>query len=94
MSETSNIAKMAELLSSELFSEFLWKRTGPVDQDWKCVLESHHKNTHPSDVVFYYDEPYEPVRTYVNCDLKSYSADTISAAQIVSFRQGCVTPFS
>jgi len=82
MSETSNIAKMAELLSSELFSEFLWKRSGPVDQNWTCVVESHDKSTHPSDVVFYYDEPYEPVRTYVNCDLKSYSADTISTAQI------------
>ena len=82
MSETSNIASMAELLSSELFGEFLWKRTGPVDQNWKCVIESHKKDSHPSDVVFYYDEPYEPVRTYVNCDLKSYAADSISTAQI------------
>jgi hypothetical protein len=82
MSETSNIAKMAELLSSELFGEFLWKRSGPINENWACVVESHERSTHSSDVVFYYDEPYEPVRTYVTCDLKSYSAETISTAQI------------
>jgi hypothetical protein len=40
------------------------------------------KKTHPSDVVFYYDEPYGTIRTYLNCDLKSYKAGTISAAKV------------
>jgi hypothetical protein len=34
--------------------------------------------THPSDVVFYYDEPYSVSRTYVNTDLKSYKKGSIS----------------
>jgi hypothetical protein len=25
---------------------------------------------HPTDIVFYYDEPYSNHRTYINCDLK------------------------
>ena len=34
--------------------------------------------THPSDVVFYYDEPYSVSRTYINTDLKSYKKGSIS----------------
>jgi hypothetical protein len=41
------------------------------------------KKTHPSDVVFYYDEPYSTTRTYVNCDLKSYAAGTISSGKVL-----------
>lgn len=40
------------------------------------------KKTHPSDVVFYYDEPYRTVRTYVDCDLKSYAAGTITKRKV------------
>jgi hypothetical protein len=40
------------------------------------------KKTHPSDVVFYYDEPYSTTRTYLNCDLKSYAAGTISSGKV------------
>jgi len=38
--------------------------------------------THPTDVVFYYDEPYSNHRTYVNCDLKSYAAKTIQKSEV------------
>lgn len=79
MGETRHIAEMAEVLSNELFSEFFWAKTGPTDQNWPCEApEQHGVETHPSDVVFYYDEPYSPVRTYVNCDLKSYSKSSIN----------------
>lgn len=79
MGETANIAAMAEKLSNELFAEFFWKRTGPTNQNWACEKQDVHKVTsHPSDVVFYYDEPYTRQRTYVNCDLKSYARSSIS----------------
>jgi hypothetical protein len=84
MAETSNIAKMAEKLSSELFSEFLWDRIGPMNSNWQCVEEHPNKKTHPSDVVFFYDNPYAASRTYVDCDLKSYAKGTISAGVVNS----------
>jgi hypothetical protein len=83
MAETIHIAEMAEKLSKEIFSEFLWQRTGPTNQNWPCEeQEAHGKKTHPSDVVFFYDNPYSLSRTYVNCDLKSYASGSIKAAAI------------
>lgn len=79
MGETANIAAIAEKLSAELFAEFFWQRTGPMNESWTCEKQEHHKvKTHPSDVVFYYDEPYAKQRTYVNCDLKSYATSSIT----------------
>lgn len=40
------------------------------------------KVTHPTDIVFYYDEPYSNHRTYINCDLKSYAASTIRKGEV------------
>jgi hypothetical protein len=37
---------------------------------------------HPSDVVFFYDDPYSRERAYVNCDLKSYAKSSISPSAI------------
>lgn len=83
MAETVNIAQMAEKLSDELFAEFFWKKIGPTNQNWPCEDKEHHKvETHPSDVVFFYDEPYSQARTYVNCDLKSYAKGSISAPAV------------
>ncbi|WP_266157571.1 hypothetical protein [Dyella silvatica] len=83
MAESQNIATMAERLSKELFAEFLWTRVGPANVNWPCPDNSvHQMATHPSDVVFYYDEPYFQTRTYVTCDLKSYAKGTIGAATI------------
>jgi hypothetical protein len=83
MAETANIAKMAEKLSKELFLEFQWQRTGTTNINWPCEDQNHlKKKTHPSDVVFYYDEPYSQARTYVNCDLKSYAKESISSSNI------------
>ncbi len=78
MAETENIAKMAEKLSKELFSEFFWESPGPKNINWKCVTAEHEKKTHPSDVVFSYKEPYEKRKTYINCDLKSYAKGSIN----------------
>ncbi len=38
--------------------------------------------THPSDVVFYYDEPYGRSRTYINTDLKSYKKGSITSGSM------------
>ncbi len=82
MAETTNLAHMAELLSKELFGEFLWQRSGPMNVNWSCVAERHRTKTHPSDVVFFYDNPYARSRIYVNCDLKSYATNSISVGAV------------
>jgi hypothetical protein len=38
--ESENISKMAELLSKEMFNEFFWEQSGPVNINWKCVNEN------------------------------------------------------
>lgn len=83
MGETANIAAMAERLSGELFAEFFWGQVGPMNKDWPCQKhEQHGVNTHPSDVVFFYDDPYSRDRIYVNCDLKSYSKSSITSSAV------------
>lgn len=84
MGETGNVSKIAEILSKQIFSTFGWTERGPRNENWECVDSLHNKKTHPSDIVFYYLEPYEKVRTFINCDLKSYSCSTISTAQFES----------
>ena len=87
MSETANIARMAEIISEEIFSVFGWKTAGPMNQSWNCVSPNHEKKDHPSDVVYYYDEPYSEVTTYVNCDLKSYAVGSITANSLTTALQ-------
>ncbi len=83
MAETSPTAKMAAKLSDEVFAEFFWEKVGPIDQNWPCEDHEHHGvDTHPADVVFYYDEPYSLKRTFVHCDLKSYGKTTITATAV------------
>jgi hypothetical protein len=85
MAETINIAKMAEKLSKEMFAEFLWKRMAPTNVNWPCEDQGvHNVKTHPSDIVFYYDEPYTQARTYINTDLKSYAKGSITVGAIRS----------
>ncbi len=83
MAENEHIAKQAEILASELFSEFFWEKVGPTNHDWSCEAREFHKvKTHPCDVVYYYDEPYSAQRTYVHCDLKSYAKGSIKSPAI------------
>lgn len=83
MAETSKIAQMAVKLSEEVFSEFFWEKVGPEDQNWPCEdPDGHDVQTHPADVVFYYDEPYSLRRTFVHCDLKSYAKKTITTGAV------------
>jgi hypothetical protein len=84
MAETAPIADVAVVVADSLFAEFLWKASPFRDQNWPCEDSKGHsdRKTHPSDVVFNYDEPYRPVRTYVNTDLKSYGAGSITPLQV------------
>lgn len=82
MSETENIAKMAEKLSNEIFSIFKWEMVGPKNVNWSCTNPKHNKRTHPSDVVFCYKEPYSAQTTYLNIDLKSYAKESIEPFKI------------
>ncbi len=82
MAETANIATIAERLSKEMFSSFRWKRVGSLNTNWKCAKDSHKLKTHPSDAVWWYDEPYSAVRTFVNTDLKSYAKGSITSDTI------------
>ncbi|NSY59945.1 hypothetical protein [Agrobacterium tumefaciens] len=83
MAETVNRAQMAEDLSSKVFAEFLWQKTGPMNENWTCEQNrKHNAQSHPTDVVFFYDEPYSAERRYLQCDLKSYSKDSIKRPAI------------
>ena len=85
MAETNNIARIAEIVSENLFGRYFWRRTGGWNQNWPCEDARHEpRKTHPSDVVFFYDEPYAVRRTYVNCDLKSYAKKSITAGAVLS----------
>lgn len=82
MSETENISRLAEIVSKDLFGWFKWHKAKPTNENWECVINHHSKNTHPSDVVFYYDDPYSGDTQYVNTDLKSYAAKSITKGSI------------
>lgn len=67
------------------------KKEPPLVQDVEEPLEPEKQSgdeskiqivTHPTDVVFYYDEPYSNHRTYINCDLKSYAANSIQKSEV------------
>lgn len=85
MAENVHIGEIAEKLSDELFGEFLWTKVGPTNIDWPCEEhEKHAVKTHPADVVFFYDEPYSQIRTYVHCDLKSYAKGSITPTAVTA----------
>lgn len=80
--ETENIAKISEIVSKQIFNEFFWEISGPMNSNWSCINEDHCKKQHPSDIVFSYLEPYSNIRTYLNCDLKSYAKGSINKNSI------------
>jgi hypothetical protein len=87
MSETSNIAKMAELISKDIFTVFKWVRRKTQDTNWSCENKEIHatkSGTHPSDVIFMYKDAYLGVDVYVNVDLKSYSKASIRSSSLKS----------
>jgi hypothetical protein len=73
------------LLSSEVFSIFLWQQVGPKNVNFGCQKEASHKTkTHPTDVVFSYFQPYSTAKVYICADLKSYAKTSISKVAVTS----------
>ncbi|EJH2587900.1 TPA: hypothetical protein ACVO3I_002655 [Vibrio diabolicus] len=89
MAETKHIGAIAEIISSQIFTEMKWHISDKTDINWDCCMRSHltkrqqeaeqpKVKTHPTDVVFSYPDPYNSeVTIYVQTDLKSYSKETI-----------------
>ncbi|MBP1130877.1 hypothetical protein JOE25_002451 [Serratia sp. PL17] len=75
--ETSAIQHVANKITQDIFKVFKWQRAVSQDMNWDCELQAHDKKTHPSDVVFYYTDPYEEEIVYLNTDLKSYAQGSI-----------------
>lgn len=82
MAETGNIEKLAKIVSKDIFKWFKWSQYPLADTNWKCEIDYHGKKTHPSDVVFYYTEPYSGKTVYINTDLKSYAKKSITKASV------------
>ena len=58
------------------------------DVNWPCVARDKHElDTHPSDVVQAYQDPYEDAKVFLNVDLKSYAVGSLKKAQV----RGAVT---
>ncbi len=90
--ENQNIAVMAELASKEVFEVFGWRLVGPRNKNWACVEHEKHDRkraqTHPSDMVFRYEDPWSGKDIYVTSDLKSYAKGTIVQQPVVSALRG------
>lgn len=82
--ERINTAKKAEVISKQLFEEFHWESSVITNINWACTMSKVHneRSHHPSDCVYYYNEPYKKIRTYVNCDLKSFKSTSIKSGEI------------
>lgn len=85
--ENQNIALMAELASKEIFDVFGWRLVGPKNKNWGCVEQEKHDRrrvgTHPSDMVFRYEDPWSGKDLYVTSDMKSYAKGTITPQPVV-----------
>ncbi|MDA4853375.1 hypothetical protein PGK05_04250 [Acinetobacter baumannii] len=85
MSETIRIAELANLITQEIGDFLKWKIHPENDLDFPCIMKPQHfegatetsNKTHPTDLVIYYDDPYENKRVFLNTDLKSYASDSI-----------------
>lgn len=84
MSETANISALANKITDDILEQLKWNRCAPHDEKWSCVKQEHDKKEHPTDVVFYYDDPYTGKTLYLNTDLKSYAAKSITVSSIQS----------
>lgn len=86
VAETKNIDAVAGLISAKIFRELKWESGKYTDFNWPCCTDTHLKHnqkekTHPTDVVFFYKDPYTDIYQYIQTDLKSYSKATITDSQ-------------
>lgn len=90
MAETINIGEIATKLSRDIFKHFLWAKHPKHDDNFKCTNPEHlsdgkdpkPKESHPGDVVFYYNDPYLGKSVYLHTDLKSYAKKSITSTKL------------
>ena len=88
MGETANIADIAQKLSKDIFKHFGWHIHPRKDDNFDCINDDHEgasgsaTKTHPTDVVFSYDDPYLAKRVHLLTDLKSYAKSSITHHKI------------
>lgn len=84
MAETTNTAALASKVFNDMFQWLKWELCTPKDINWACCNQEKHNNkdTHPSDIVFYYKNPYTGKTQYINTDLKSYKEVSITKNNI------------
>jgi len=92
VAETKNIDAVAGIISSKIFRELKWQFSKHTDLNWACCLDTHLKHnqkekTHPTDVVFFYKDPYTDIYQYIQTDLKSYSKSTIESYQYTEIQK-------
>ena len=74
MSETIRIAELANLITQEIGDFLKWKIHPENDLNFSCLMKPQHfegasgtdDKTHPTDLVIYYDDPYENKKVYFN----------------------------
>lgn len=100
MAETVNVSEVAAKISKDIFKHFFWNTHQKRDDNFKCNNDKHvsdgklkkPKDSHPGDVVFFYEDPYLGKRIYLHTDLKSYKADSISPHKLRgAFKSLCMT---
>lgn len=92
MGEQVNVGEVAVKVGEDIFSHFYWNVHNLRDINFACVNKDHKsdgakpksKETHPSDAIFYYDDPYKGIRIYLHTDFKSYGAKTIGKIKLRS----------
>lgn len=89
MGETENLARMAELVFGSVAEALGWKKSGPTNMNWECVNPQHRagnsqRSTHPTDVIYTYEDIRSDERVYINVDLKSYKKDSITKTSVRS----------
>lgn len=88
MGETANVAEVSAKISKDIFRPLGWHMHPKWDDNFDCLNEDHKtsggepKKSHPTDVVFSYDDPYLAKRVYLLTDLKSYAKGTITHTKL------------
>jgi hypothetical protein len=58
-------------------------RKEPMKAEEAAPSSALQPKDYPTDVVFFYEDPYSLLRTYIHFDLKSYAAATLKWAKVV-----------
>ena len=81
MSETANIAAMAEILSTSLLGTFGWNQYGPINFNFQDDTDAtkSRRAKYPCDIIFGIHDAYLKKPVYLLTDLKSYGRTSIES---------------